>query len=225
MPPPRPLPPLILRPAYLTYLSLHLFLLAFFGSVIASFARSLAPLDCLSKKHNSLFSRSLARAHMLARSLLRSLQSDRDDERTNGSLSPPLLLVRPSRERYKYFCGFSVSGALRGIGRRINIPSMVATSPSVLTLSLSLPSLYPSFLPSLPSFLFLPAGKSMPTAERGRRENCCCGGGNLIEGRSQFAAIMSSPQIDRGSERASGRVINVRLTILFRSLAHRGGQE
>lgn len=170
MPPPRPLPPLILRPAYLTYLSLHLFLLAFFGSVIASFARSLAPLDCLSKKHNSLFSRSLARAHMLARSLLRSLQSDRDDERTNGSLSPPLLLVRPSRERYKYFCGFSVSGALRGIGRRINIPSMVATSPSVLTLSLPLPpSILPSFPPS-PPFFFFPPGKAcrLPREGEGR---------------------------------------------------------
>ena len=75
-------------------------------------------------------------AHMLTRSLT-SIQSDRSDERTSNSyLTYPVSLpCSPSSERYKYFCGFLSSGALRGIGRRINIPSMVATLSSVLTLS------------------------------------------------------------------------------------------
>ena len=99
------------------FLSFHLFSPCLPSSV----ALSLRSLDCLSKKHNSLFSRA------------GSLQSDHNVERMNQQFS--LSLVQPSHERYKYFCGFLSSGALRGIGRRINIPSMVATLSSNLTLS------------------------------------------------------------------------------------------
>ena len=76
---------------------------------------------------------------------------------------------------------------------------MVATPSAVLTLS--------------PFF----SSRREMQAEAGRGNyDVGVGGGDLIEGRSQFAAIMSSSLTDRQVERANDRVINVRLTILFR---------
>ena len=132
---------------YLTYLSFFPPRLAFFGSVIASLARSTVCQRNII--HFSLYwlshTCSLAHFNLTLTTL----------EPTVPSSPPPLLLFIPCMKDINTFAASSssspssVSGALRGVGRRINIPSMVATSSSVLTL-----------LPFPPFSLFFPPGNA-----------------------------------------------------------------